>query len=73
MKVDTIKADSLFNKLGLQNGDIITQVNGIVVDRLEATSKIFEELANAKEINVAATRGDEVVNLSGVADDLMEQ
>ena len=73
MKVDTIKADSLFKKLGLQNGDIITEVNGIVVDRLEATSKIFEELANAKEINVAATRGDEGVILSGIADDLMEQ
>ena len=73
MKVDTIKADSLFKKLGLQNGDIITEVNGIVVDRLEATSKIFEELANAQEINVAATRGDEGVILSGIADDLMEQ
>ena len=73
MKVDTIKADSLLKKLGLQNGDIITEVNGIVVDRLEATSKIFEELANAKKINVAATRGDEGVILSGIADDLMEQ
>ena len=73
MKVDAIKADSLFEKVGLQNGDIITEVNGIVVDRLEATSKIFEELANAKEINVAATRGNEGVILSGIADDLMEQ
>ena len=73
MKVDTIKADSLLEKIGLQNGDIITEVNGIVVDRLEATSKIFEELSSAKEINVAATRGDDGVILSGTADDLMEQ
>ena len=72
MKVDTIKADSLLEKIGLQNGDIITEVNGIVVDRLEATSKIFEELSSAKEINVAATRGNEGVILGGNADDLME-
>jgi len=72
MKVDTIKADSLLEKIGLQNGDIITEVNGIVVDRLEATSKIFEELSSAKEINVAATRGNEGVILGGIADDLME-
>ena len=73
MKVDAIKADSLFEKVGLQNGDIITEVNGIVVDRLEATSKIFEELAGADEINVAATRGSQGVILSGIAEDLMEQ
>ena len=72
MKVDTIKTDSLLEKIGLQNGDIITEVNGIVVDRLEATSKIFEELSSAKEINVAATRGNEGVILGGNADDLME-
>lgn len=53
MKVDAIKEDSLFQRVGLQNGDVITEVNGVVVDRLEATSRIFDELSSAEEINVA--------------------
>ncbi len=73
MKVDAIKADSLFERVGLVNGDIITEVNGIVVDRLEATSAIFDELATASEINVAAQRGDEPIVLSANPDDVMEQ
>lgn len=72
MKVDAIKADSLFEKVGLANGDIITEVNGIIVDRLEATSAIFDELASADEINVAATRGGESVLLSANPDEVME-
>jgi general secretion pathway protein C len=73
MKVDAIKANSLFQKVGLVNGDVITEVNGIVVDRLEATSAIFDELATADEINVAATRGNEAVFLSASAEEVMEQ
>ena len=70
MKVDAIKADSLFEKAGLVNGDIITEVNGIVIDRLDATSRIFEELSSAEEINIAAERNGVVQLLSASADDL---
>lgn len=73
MKVDAIKSDSLFERVGLVNGDIITEVNGIVVDRLEATSAIFDELATADEINVAAQRGNEPVILSASSEDVLEQ
>jgi len=73
MKVDAIKADSLFEKVGLANGDVITEVNGIVVDRLEATSAIFEELSTAAEINVAATRGGNPLFFNASANELTEQ
>ena len=73
MKVDAIKADSVFEMVGLQNGDVITEVNGIVIDRLEATSAIFDEFASAEEISVAAKRGDEAVTLSASANEIMEQ
>jgi general secretion pathway protein C len=73
MKVDAIKSDSVFEKVGLQNGDVITEVNGIVIDRLEATSAIFDEFATAEEISVAARRGSEAVILSASASDIMEQ
>lgn len=52
MKVDAIKPDSLFEQVGLENGDVITEVNGIVVDRLEATSAIFDQLSSAEELNL---------------------
>lgn len=73
MRVDSIKADSVFQKVGLQNGDIITEVNGIVIDRVEATSAIFDEFATAEAIDIAAMRGGSTVKLSASAADLLEQ
>ena len=64
MRVDSIKADSVFQKVGLQNGDVITEVNGIVIDRVEATSAIFDEFATAEAIDIAALRGGASVKLS---------
>jgi len=73
MRVDAIKADSVFQKVGLQNGDVITEVNGIVIDRVEATSQIFDEFATAEQIDIAALRGGSSVKLSASAADLLEQ
>lgn len=73
MRVDSIKADSVFQKVGLQNGDVITEVNGIVIDRVEATSAIFDEFATAEQIDIAALRGGSSVKLSASATDLLEQ
>jgi type II secretion system protein C len=73
MRVDSIKADSVFQKVGLVNGDVITEVNGIVIDRVEATSAIFDEFATAETIDIAALRGGSAVKLSASAADLLEQ
>lgn len=73
MRVDSIKADSVFQKVGLQNGDVITEVNGIVIDRVEATSAIFDEFATAESIDIAALRGGSSVKLSASAAELLEQ
>lgn len=71
MKVDQIKRNSLFEKAGLADGDVITEVNGIVMDRLEATSRVFDELASAGEIQIRAERNGQVQNLS-VSPDIVE-
>lgn len=73
MKVDSIKADSLFEKLGFENGDIITEVNGIVIDRIEATNAIFDEFATADSIDTAIVRGEKTLTLSASAAELLEQ
>jgi len=73
MKVDAIKQGSIFETAGLQNGDIITEINGIVIDRAEATPAVLEELMNAKTIRIAAKRDGTIIQLSADAGDLMEQ
>lgn len=73
MLVDSIKADSVFQKVGLMNGDVITEVNGIVIDRPEATSAVFDEFAKAQNIDIAALRGGSSVKLSATVADLLEQ
>jgi general secretion pathway protein C len=73
MKVEAIKSGSLFETAGLQNGDVITEVNGIVIDRQEATPAVLEELLNAETIEIAAERGGTSIQLSADAADLVEQ
>ncbi|MBW2501234.1 MAG: hypothetical protein JRF61_28460 [Deltaproteobacteria bacterium] len=73
MKIDAIKANSLFQQVGLENGDVITQVNGILFDRPEAASAIFDELTSADAIEIAALRGDATINMSADAADLVQE
>lgn len=72
MKVDAIKADSLFEKAGFQNGDIITEVNDIVIDNVGATTAIFDELSNADTIKWRFLRDNKAHTLSADTDDLLE-
>jgi general secretion pathway protein C len=73
MKVDAIKSGSLFESAGLKDGDVITEVNGIVIDRQEATPAVLEELLKAETIEIAADRGGASIQLSADAAGLMEQ
>ena len=73
MKVDSIKAESIFEKVGLQNGDIITEVNGILIDRISSTSAIFDELATADAVETTVVRNGNPLSLSADAEQLLEQ
>jgi general secretion pathway protein C len=73
IKIDSIKDASLFQKAGLQNGDVITEINGIVIDSPESNKAIFDELATADAFEIAALRGDSPIQMSASADDLLEQ
>jgi general secretion pathway protein C len=73
MKVEAIKQGSLFESAGLQDGDVITEVNGIIIDRQDATPAVLEELLQADTIEIAADRGGSPIKLSADAAELMEQ
>lgn len=59
-----IRQDSLFDKIGLKNGDIISRINGQdMTDPAKAIS-LFQELRNERQINVELTRNKEPLTLS---------
>ncbi|MFP6655432.1 MAG: type II secretion system protein N, partial [Myxococcota bacterium] len=73
MKVDSIKANSVFKKIGFENGDIIREVNGIIIDRVSSTSAVLEELASADTIETSIVRNGTNLTLTAKAEQLMEQ
>ncbi|MCD4721232.1 MAG: PDZ domain-containing protein [Desulfobacula sp.] len=52
----SIKPDSLFHTLGLQNGDIIRQVNGRPTLSLEDAVKIYQNFGNSSKVKVSIFR-----------------
>ena len=49
----------LFRDLGFRPNDIITEVNGIVIDDMSKGALILGELANASEVSVRVKRGNQ--------------
>jgi general secretion pathway protein C len=58
LQVNGIKPGSLFQEIGIQEGDVITQFNGIPIDSPDQSQRIFQELANASEFNVVVRGAD---------------
>jgi len=66
MQVNDIKSGSLYEKLGLKNGDVISAVNGIAIDSTAASSKILSQFTRADEFEIELA--DRTITVS--ADDL---
>jgi len=58
LQVNGIKPGSVFQEIGLQEGDVITQFNGIAINSPDQSARIFSELANAAEFNVVVRGAD---------------
>ncbi|MEM7411909.1 MAG: type II secretion system protein N [Myxococcota bacterium] len=58
LQVSGIKSGSLFEELGMQDGDVITEFNGIPIDSPDESVKILQELSEADELNVAGYSKD---------------
>jgi len=55
-EIFAIKPDSLFETLGLKNGDIIREVNGTRISNPAKAMGMFNQLKKASEINVSINR-----------------
>lgn len=65
VQVSAIKPGSLFEKMGIQDGDTITALNGIRIDSPEQSAKILLELtsATAFTVEVVGTNGPQIFNV----------
>jgi general secretion pathway protein C len=58
LQVNGIKPGSLFQELGIQEGDVITQFNGIPISSPDESARIFSELASAEQFDVVVRGAD---------------
>ena len=58
MQVNTIRPGSLFEQAGIQEGDVITGLNGIAIDSPEKSVSILTEVAGAEQLTIEVDRED---------------
>ena len=56
ISITGIKPNTIFRKMRLRNGDIITGVNGAPIETVEDAMKIFGDLSSAAEVQVEIKR-----------------
>ncbi|MFP2932028.1 type II secretion system protein GspC [Pyxidicoccus sp. 3LG] len=56
-KLAAIKPNSLFTKIGLQNGDVLKRINGMTLDAPDRILEVFTKLREAKHIELDISRG----------------
>ncbi len=54
---------ALFNTIGLKSGDIVTEINGVKLDKLSSAIKIGKDLAKETEFNVSIERNGQMQNI----------
>jgi general secretion pathway protein C len=65
VQVSSIKPGSLFEEMGLQDGEVITELNGIPIDSPEQSAKILLELSKSQTftIQVEGAGGPRTLNV----------
>ncbi len=58
VQLNAIKPGSLFEQIGLQDGDTITELNGIAVTSPQDSANLLRELTDADSFSVIVTRAD---------------
>jgi general secretion pathway protein C len=56
-KIFAIKGGSLFARIGLQNGDVITQVNEVSMKQAEQGFALYQAFQDEKEVRIQLLRG----------------
>jgi general secretion pathway protein C len=51
-KLFSIRPNSLYSKIGIKNGDVITRINGYEITSPDKALEIYQKLTNAKNVTV---------------------
>ncbi len=63
-RIDAIRADGLFSKLGLQNGDVIQRIAGFSLDSPEALLEVLQKARSANRLEVEMSRNGQANRLT---------
>ncbi|MBI5497791.1 MAG: PDZ domain-containing protein [Deltaproteobacteria bacterium] len=63
-KLFSIRPNSIFNKIGMQNGDVISKINGYDMSTPDKALEVYNKLKDAKEINVEMNRRGQKMTMS---------
>ncbi|MCX7959177.1 MAG: PDZ domain-containing protein, partial [Deltaproteobacteria bacterium] len=55
-KIFNIKANSIYEKIGLKNGDVIQKINGFEINSPDKAFEVYQKLKDAKAINIDISR-----------------
>jgi general secretion pathway protein C len=69
VQVNSIKEGSLFEQIGLEDGDVITELNGIAIDSPEQSARILQEFSEASEFDVVVDKNGSLSTLQFVLPD----
>lgn len=58
LQVNGIQSGSLFQEIGMQDGDVITEFNGITISSPEESAQILQELGDADQLNLVGHGAD---------------
>ncbi len=64
VKLHGVGARSLYRRIGLRSGDVITSVNGQAIDRPNALMALYNELASARSFRLDVMRRGQPVQLT---------
>ena len=57
VRLNQVKPGSLYDKIGIKSGDVITTLNGIAIDSPQASSRLLTEFTQAEEFEIELQNG----------------
>ena len=63
-QVNRIRQDSIYEKAGLRNGDIVKEINGIPLSDAAQAIRLLQSLRGESQIEVRVVRGGESININ---------
>jgi len=62
-KVSFVRSFSVFYKLGIRSGDVISSVNNIQLDSIDQTFALYTKLKDANHLTLSVNRGGQTINM----------